>query len=146
MFGLKFRFEDNTKAVEKRAKDVGKMTISRAAGRVRKTAQKSIEPAPKVGKVKRTKKGQKKPRRRTIPSRPGTPVHTRSGQARRAIQYAAETDNAFIGPVYSKMGTSMEAHEHGGQYKGENYPERSVMGPALTKESAQFAADFAGVI
>jgi len=66
-------------------------------------------------------------------SRPGEPPNTRRGLLRRAIRYQVADDrqSVVIGPTYSMVGRAGEAHEHGGRYKGQTYPERPLMGPAL---------------
>jgi len=72
-------------------------------------------------------------RRSRKASRPGEPPSTRRGLLRRAIRYQVADDrrSVVIGPMYSMVGTAGEAHEHGGRYKGQTYPERPIMGPAL---------------
>lgn len=63
----------------------------------------------------------------------GSPVTTRRGLMRRAIRYQVAEDkrSVVIGPVASMVGTAGQAHEFGGRYKGERYPQRPFMGPAL---------------
>jgi len=70
------------------------------------------------------------------------------GQLPRAIVYDndKESDTAVIGPRESVVGTSGEAHEFGGDYKGQDFPERPFMGPALDKNIDRFASSFAGSI
>lgn len=109
-----------------------------AAARIRKDAAASILPSDQ-------------------PSAPGTPPHTRNrvskktgkrlkGQLERAIVYAADKDGAVVGPRESVVGTSASAHELGGSYKGEQFPKRPFMGPALEKNLDRFASDWAGSI
>jgi phage gpG-like protein len=80
------------------------------------------------------------------PSAPGEPPHTRRGQLRRAIVYAvdAQEQTAIIGPRESVVGVSAEAHEFGGEFRGEKYPERPFMGAALEEELDIIPAGFAG--
>jgi hypothetical protein len=91
------------------------------------------------------------------PSKPGSPPNThgpsktkkgkdRKGQLQRAIVYDVGPDSALIGPRFSVVGTSGAAHEFGGQYKQDNYPERPFMGPALIRNIDRFASDWAGSI
>jgi len=74
-------------------------------------------------KIKRSKRA----------SLPGEPPTTRRGLMRKAIRYelAADKRSVVIGPAASIVGTAGQPHEHGGRYKGESYPERPFMGPAL---------------
>lgn len=66
-------------------------------------------------------------------SLPGQPPTTRRGLLRRAIRYQVAPDkmSVVVGPAYSIIGTAGQPHEHGGRYKGEKFPERPFMGPAL---------------
>ncbi|MHB8953566.1 MAG: hypothetical protein ACYC4U_11400 [Pirellulaceae bacterium] len=63
----------------------------------------------------------------------GQPVTTRKGLMRKAIRYevAADKKSVVVGPSFSIVGTAGEPHEHGGRYKGETFPQRATMGPAL---------------
>ena len=65
---------------------------------------------------------------------PGAPPHTRRGQLKRAIRFAVEPaqQRVFIGPTYTLVGRSAAAHEFGGRYRGQRYPQRPLMGPALS--------------
>lgn len=78
----------------------------------------------------------------------GTPPHTRRGQLRNAIIYQVDKPNltAIIGPRVEVAGTAGAAHEFGGSYKGQQYPQRPFMAPAMTGRLAQFAGSFAGSI
>ena len=91
------------------------------------------------------------------PSPPGTPPHThtakttRSGKTRkghlpRSIVYAADRSrmDAVIGPRFSVVGLSAEAHEKGEVFYGTDYPERAFMGPALDRQTEAFGNSFAG--
>lgn len=79
-------------------------------------------------------------------SEPGSPPHSRKGQLRRAIIFSVDPSklSALVGPRASVVGTSASAHEFGGQYKGEEYPKRPFMRPALDGRLADFAGSFAG--
>jgi hypothetical protein len=72
-------------------------------------------------------------------SRPGDPPTTRRGLLRRAIRYRVAQDrtHVLVGPTASKVGRAGEAHEHGGRYKGQRYPQRPFMGPALEQAAPQ---------
>jgi len=97
------------------------------------------------------------------PSRPGTPPHThspgivktgkRKGQRRQGVLQKAivfvvdkAKQEAVIGPRFSVAGTSGSAHEFGGQYKKQVYPERPFAAPALEQNLDRFAGKFAGSI
>lgn len=83
------------------------------------------------------------------PSRPGSPPTTR-GRGRKNLRGAIFTDanfeTAVIGPRSSWVGDSSEAHEFGKNRKGQRYPKRSFMYPALAAAAPRFAADWAGTI
>lgn len=88
-------------------------------------------------------------RRSDRPASPGQPVRTRRAMyAKRAIRFdvAADRKSAVIGPQASMVGRSMAAHEIGGLYKGQRYPQRPVMVPALERAAPRFAGSFSGSI
>lgn len=111
-----------TKRGERRA-------LTRAAAAIRLTAARSI-------------------RQSRNASVPGSPPHTRQGRLRRAILYALlEEDGfqaAFIGPSVDLFGTAGKAHEFGGYFRGELYPERPFMQPALSLIGNRLPAFFSG--
>lgn len=115
-----------------------------AAASVRKSAQQSIDNAPPAS-TERRRRRRRGPRRLT-PSRAGTPIHTRRGQARRAIVFAADEKGAVIGPRYSVMGKAFAAHEFGLKYMGQDFPERPTMAPALEESLDRFADQWRGSI
>lgn len=81
------------------------------------------------------------------PSEPGTPPHTHRGAfLRRAVRFAADKKGAVIGPRESIVGEAGSAHEHGGDYKGQDFPQRPFMFPALEKNMDRFAQEWAGSI
>jgi hypothetical protein len=76
------------------------------------------------------------------PSPAGTPPHThtggitkkgknKKGVLQRAFAYDVDKDSAAIGPRASIVGEAGAAHEFGGEYLDEDYPERSFAKPAL---------------
>lgn len=77
-------------------------------------------------------------------SQPGEPPTTRRGLLRKAIRYAVADNqkSVVIGPVYSLVGTAGAAHEHGGRYKGDVYPQRPFMGPALQEALPQIGPQY----
>lgn len=140
MLGIDIKFDDQTKRVKAAASDGTFRNLSHASAGIRKTAVESIEPG-------------------DGPSPPGSPPHThtqkltkkgkvRKGQLPRAIVFAVDKskEEAVIGPRASVVGDAGEAHEFGGEFKGDDYPERPFMGPALEANEARFASGWAGSI
>lgn len=132
------QYVDQTERVAKAARKAQYRLVDKAAFAIRTTASESVKPA-------------------EGPSRPGTPPHThtqrltkrgkiRKGVLPKAIVYASHRGEAVIGPRKSVVGLSAAAHEFGGEFKGEMYPERPFMGPALEKNLTAFGASFAGSI
>ena len=113
--------------VRKEAERASRRVFAKAAFRIMRDAQASIV-------------------RSSTPSTAGSPPHTKRGQLKRSIRYDATKDGAVIGPIASRVGTSGEAHEFGGSYKGGSFPERPFMGPALGRELDKFAGEFSGEI
>jgi hypothetical protein len=89
-------------------------SLGHAAAAIRLTARRSIRPSRRA-------------------SAPGRPPHTRRGLMKRAILYAVEPEgtSAVVGPDAAFVGGSAQPHEFGGRYKGQEYPRRPFMGPAL---------------
>lgn len=89
-------------------------SLSHAAASLRRTAQRSIH-------------------KRPGPALAGTPPHTRNERLRKAILYSVDrrAGSAVIGPTRSMIGPAGAAHEHGGPFRGRDYPARPFMGPAL---------------
>jgi len=112
--GVKVRTIDETKKVARAVDQAEFKNLFQAAAFIRTTARRSI---------RRGKKA----------SAPGKPPNTRAGQIRNAIMFAVdrEREQAFIGPTVERVGTSASAHEHGGRYRGADYPKRPFMLPAL---------------
>ena len=46
----------------------------------------------------------------------------------------------MIGPRASIVGEAGRAHEFGDEFRGDDYPERAFMWPALEREAPEFAA------
>jgi phage gpG-like protein len=137
------KYIDKTERVAKAARRAVYRAVEKTAFAIRTTAVGSIvrgAVAPQEGKKKSRK------RARIVPSAPGSPPHTRFGQLKRSIVYAAAKGEAVIGPRASIVGESATAHEFGGNYKGEDYPGRPFMGPALGSNLTKFGSSFAGSI
>jgi hypothetical protein len=117
--------------IRKRARQGTFKSLAHAGAAIRMSARRSIKRAPKDRT--RDKQGRFKSGGKTSPSRPGSPPHTRAGALKSAILYAVESERmrVVIGPVFSIVGKSGAAHEHGGRFRGRRYPPRPFMGPAL---------------
>jgi hypothetical protein len=122
------------------------------AAAIRLTARHSIRKGSKARG--RDEQGRFKSAGRVRPSMPGTPPHTRKGQIKRAILYSVERpgaragtgSRAFIGPSYEMMGVSASAHEFGGRFRGQRYPRRAFMGPALRENLPRLPRMWAGSV
>jgi len=114
MIGATVKTTLNFAVVERKAADGSIKALGHAAAAIRLTARRSIKRSPTY-------------------SDPGVPPHTRRGLLREAILYAVEKDAqvAVIGPAYDFVGVSGSAHEFGGRFRGDDYPARPFMGPAL---------------
>ncbi len=125
MIGAKVTVIDNTPAV-KAASDRATITsLSKAGFVIRREILASIERSDK-------------------PSEPGEPIHTRRGLARKAVAYAVDkqAQTVVIGPRFTVVGRSIEPHEHGGPYKGVNYPKRPTAAPALARVAPRLGPMF----
>jgi hypothetical protein len=129
MIGLTFQFDDQTNRVASASDQAKFRNLGHAAASIRKTAIESIPVA-------------------EGPSEPGTPPHTRRRQLKRAIKFDNDktSQTAVIGPEASIVGEAGAAHEFGGEFRGEDYPERSFMEPALEANTDRFASEWAGSI
>lgn len=129
MLGIKVKTEDQMNRLKKSADKAAAGNIYSAASLVRKSAMDSIE-------------------RSADASAPGQPPNTRRRQLPRSILFAVGDDkkSAIIGPRASFVGQSAQAHEFGGDYKGQEFPERPFMFPALDRTSVAFGGSFAGSI
>lgn len=128
MIDVRVKVIDETKRVETAAEKAAFRNFNHAAASLSKDAKASIESSPE-------------------PSAPGQPPHTRRGNPlRRAVRYAADKEGAVIGPLASMVGDAGEAHEFGGSFRGQTFPARPFMGPALDRAIPRFAGDWAGSI
>lgn len=127
MFWLTIKTEDTTKRVRDAADKANFRNFNHAAASIRKDALSTLE-------------------RSEGASQPGTPPHTRKGLAKRALRYDADKTGAVIGFAYGVIGTAMSAHELGGEYKGEHYPQRATVGPALDRAAPRLAGEWSGTI
>jgi len=87
-------------------------------------------------------------RKSANPAEPGKPPKTRRGQLRSSIRFAVEKNRqrVVVGPDYRIVGQSGRAHEFGGRYRKQRYPNRPFMGPALTKTKDRLPKHWAGSI
>lgn len=127
MFGVKVKTSDRTKRVKAAADKATFRNFSHAAASIRKDAVQSIEVSPD-------------------PSPPGDPPHTRRRLLPRAVRFAVDREGAVIGPAASVARQVGNVHEFGGQYKGEQYPARPFMFPALERAMPRFAGQWKGSI
>lgn len=83
-----------------------------------------------------------------LAARKGKAPFTRRGLLPRSIVYAYDKIRleAVIGPAFSRIGESASAHEHGGRYKGADYPQRPFMGPTLIENLDVIPQKFRGSI
>lgn len=127
MFGLTFKYTDESKRVADSAQKAAFKNFPHAAAGIRKTAMGLIERSPES-------------------SLPGEPPHTRRGLFDRAMQFAADKDGAIVGLSFAIAGESGKPHEHGGEYKGQFFDERPFMQPALIENLSRFASSWEGSI
>ena len=129
MVEMKVKTRMDAKRVVKAAQTGSIKSLGHAGGAIRMTAKRSI---------KRSK----------TESPEGSPPHTRKGQLRRAILYAVEKDkqSVVVGPDVSIVSTAGTAHEFGGRFRGEQYPRRPFMGPALEKTKERLPRMWAGSV
>lgn len=93
------------------------------------------------------------------PSAAGTPPHThtggvgkngktRKGVLQKAIVFHQDKalQQAIAGPRFSVAGDVGEGQEFGGEFRGQQYPERAFMGPAKERNEDRFAQGFVGSI
>lgn len=128
--GATFRWEFHGRKIQQAVDRGTYRSMSHAAASLAKAEKLSIEKS-------------------TEASEPGSPPHTRGRgghNIKGAIRYAADKESAVIGPVASVIGTAGEAHEFGGEYRGQIYPKREFARPALEKNIDRFAGEFRGSI
>ena len=140
MLGLAVTIVDEMQRVADAAKAAEFRNLSHAAAAIRKTEIESIKPA-------------------SGPSRPGEPPHThtagltKSGKNRKGVlpkSIAYDVDKtagiAVIGPRASIVGEAGGAMEHGGEFRGDEYPARPFAAPALEQNLDRFAQEWAGSV
>lgn len=155
MIGATTQFVATPQAVNAAVKKASFRNFGHAAASIRKTAIASIkdEPGPSayytpphthtattIVKLKRGRIG-KEGRAARIAS-----VRKYKGRLPESIGYDANADGAIIGPKGSEIGDIGNVHEFGGEYKGEDYPPRPFVNPALEENRDRFASDWAGSV
>jgi hypothetical protein len=129
MVGIRVRTISKMQQVKRKAQAGSIKSLGHAGGAIRLAAIRSI-------------------RKAAGPSSPGQPPHTHTRRLPRAIKYAVEKNRQMvvIGPDVMSFGTAGRAHEHGGRYKGERYPRRPFMRPALEKVKHRLPAFWEGSV
>jgi hypothetical protein len=140
MIGLSVQVVDHMQRVADVAKKAEFRNLGHAAASIRKTEIESIKSA-------------------EGPSPSGTPPHThtsgvtKSGRTKRgtlqkSFAYAVDRSAglAVVGPRASIVGEAAAAHEFGGEFRGDDYPERPFAAPALEANLDRFASDWGGSI
>jgi hypothetical protein len=134
MFGWTVKTTDETANVRKSADKAKYDNLRHTAFSLRKDVAATIEP--QVGGK---------------PSEEGKPPRT-AGQAGHNLRGALWVDvdryksSAVIGPRFSVVGKAGHAHEEGGQFRGQTFPERPFMGPALLRNLDRFHRPWAGSV
>ncbi|KKM83511.1 hypothetical protein LCGC14_1308670 [marine sediment metagenome] len=128
MFGIRAKTTFRKSGLKQAMDRVSYRAIKEALFDIRAFAMASIKSAPR---------GKSSP--------PGQPPHTRRsrkkggvkgrGRLPQSITYFADPDGlgGVVGPRFTIMGTAGGTLEFGGRRKGQEYPERPFMGPALRK-------------
>lgn len=128
MISVVTKVVDRLDRIEKAAKPANFRNLGHAAASIRKAAAASIVTSPE-------------------PSEPGTPPHTRNRNFfRRAIRFDVQENEAVIGFMESMVGPAAAAHEFGGEFRGQDYPARPTMGPALEEALPRLAENWRGTI
>lgn len=126
--GVTIKTDIDSKQVEKAVEKAAFRNFAHAAASISKDVKSTLE----------TAEG---------PSPEGQPPHTHRGAfLRRAIRFAADKEGAVIGPQASMVGEVGSAHEFGGEYKGQDFPSRPFMLPALIRALPRFAGEWRGSI
>jgi len=86
--------------------------------------------------------------RKGKPSPAGKPPKSPTGELRRAILFYVDRERttAYVGPDARIVDDVAGAHEHGGVYKGDHYPPRPFMRPALHKSLNMIPEQFRRLI
>ena len=126
---LTIRTEDKTRDVAKAAEAANYQNLGHAGASIRRTMVKGIRKSERYAK-------------------PGKPIHTRAGLARKAIRFAVdrEAETAVVGPRASIIGDALSVHEHGGRYRRRRYLKRPFAFPALLESIPRLGPTWSGTI
>jgi len=141
MIGFRVKFKVNFKRLAKRVRRGSIKSMGQAGALVYKVARNSI-------------------RRRKGPSTPGTAPHTRTkSQEKKARRFGGLKDSlrfeverrffggsVVIGPTPRLAGTSGQAHEFGGSYRGQRFEKRPFMGPALQRSLPKIPREWKNIV
>lgn len=81
---------------------------------------------------------------RSTPSSPGQPPHSKTKRFPKSILFDVDRRRgvAVVGPLYSRVGPSASEHEKGGFSRGQKFPQRAFMQPALDRSQDKIAGFF----
>lgn len=116
MIKINVKVIDNMEAILKKMRIAALRNLGLFGGLTRKFAQQSIKISPKY-------------------SDPGSPPHSRKGLLKKAIIYAVdkEAQEVVIGPSANVIADAGHPHEFGGAFRGDIYPARPFMVPAMKR-------------
>lgn len=146
MFGARAKVSFDKRRIARASREGNFKSLGHAAATIRLIARRSIKRARKARS--RDEHGRFRSTGGTIPSPPGKPPRTKAGQLKRSIVYAVDKRRAeaVIGADSADMDKVAGAHEHGGKFKGQRYPKRPFMGPALEKVKPRLPKKWAGSV
>lgn len=130
MIGFTFNSEPQFQRIQKAADDATFRSLRSAAFAISRTAKQSIKTS----------------REASLPGEPPTTRGRGGKNIRGSIFTDADRETAVIGPRFSFVGDVGEAHEFGKSRKGDDFPERPFMQPALEENLSRFARDWQGSI
>lgn len=154
MITVRTRTSTDMGKVIRKARQESFKNLGHAGAALRKAASRKIKKAPmrvvRGADGKPVKDDSGKSVKEARPSSPGSPPHyTRKGpNLKRAILFKVQRqqERVLIGPAFSMVGASASAHEHGGRFGDETFPQRSFMGPTLQEEMPRIPAMWRGVV
>ncbi len=106
--------------LKQKANEASFKSLGHAGASIRQTASRMVRP-------------------RQNPSAPGSPPHSATKRLKRGILYWVDKHrkSVIIGPDFQQVGPSMLAHEFGERFRGQSFPKRPLMGPALNKQKSR---------
>lgn len=145
--------EFDVKIQQYREKETGEIFVNRvfknmrhAAATVRRTAMALFKPSAVTERRVIGSTGRRRKKKFYKPSPAGSAPGTATGRLRRSIFFEADdrAKSFFVGPRASTADQVAKAHEFGGNYKGQSYPARPFMKPALDKNLHRLGGQFTG--